>query len=483
MRTFVLRDGKTEKFWHIALRGDRYTVASGKVGARGQARTTSFADAKKAQVAHDKRVASKVRAGYVETTATGAAPSADQKALEAALVAHPDEVAAHSAYADYLAEAGDPRGEFIQVQLALEDEKRPAAERAKLRKREKELQARHERTWLGSLGRFLCGKWSGPDKPYHFAFARGWLDYVRVLPFPTALVAALARAPEMRLVRRLEVVYDMRYHPFNFYEFTRPLEAVLDPGERDGPNSGGLATLSRLLESPHLTNLRAFKLGFSDDHERGPAHSTMIPIDVGPAKQVLELLSKCPRLEELYLNAGVQNVRALFASPALANLRVLQYYYAAHYASSDPDNPYPLRALARNKVLANLTTLRLHPGREATIELDDFDALVRSKNLPALRHLQVHATIFGDDGADRIVASGILKRLKTLDIAYGNMTDAGARVLAASPDLKNLDALDVSKNALTRVGVKALRAAHPHVVTDDQHEPDDEGYLYEVDWE
>lgn len=483
MRTFVLRDGKTEKFWHIETRGDRYTVTSGKVGTRGQTRTTSFADAKKAQAESDKLIAAKLRAGYVETTAAPVAPSADRVALEAALVAHPDEVAAHSAYADYLAEAGDSRGEFVQVQLALEDEKRSAAERAKLRKREKELRSRHEREWLGSLGRFLFGNWSGPDKPYNFAFARGWLDYVRVLPFPPALIAALARAPEMRLVRRLEVVYDMRHHPFSFMTFTRDLEAGLTRAERDA--AAGVAALPRLLESPYLTNLRAFKYGFSDDHERGPSHSTMIPLDDCPAKQVIDLLAKCPRLEELCLNTAVRNARALFASPALANLRVLQYYYGSAYADwrDRGGTPYPLATLARNKALSKLTTLRLHPGREATIGLDDFDALLWSKNLPALRHLQVRMTNFGDDGADRIVASGILKRLKTLDIASGNMTDDGARALAASPDLKNLESLDVSKNALTRFGVKALRKAHPRVAADDQHEQDDEGYLYEVDWE
>ena len=36
--------------------------------------------------------------------------------------------------ADYLTEQGDPRGEFMQVQLALEEETKSAAERKKLRR-------------------------------------------------------------------------------------------------------------------------------------------------------------------------------------------------------------------------------------------------------------------------------------------------------------------------------------------------------------
>src|SRR5581483_8802512 len=105
------------------------------------------------------------------------APSPLQQSLEAALVEDPDDLAAHSAYADYLMEQGDPRGEFIQVQLALEDPGRSAEERNQLLNRERALLEQHGRQWLGDLGRFLVGDWSGPDQPYHYQFARGWLDF------------------------------------------------------------------------------------------------------------------------------------------------------------------------------------------------------------------------------------------------------------------------------------------------------------------
>ena len=62
-----------------------------------------------------------------------------QQALEAALVENPDDLATHSAYADYLMEQDDPRGEFIQMQLALEDRGRGAEERAQLQARADEL--------------------------------------------------------------------------------------------------------------------------------------------------------------------------------------------------------------------------------------------------------------------------------------------------------------------------------------------------------
>lgn len=42
-------------------------------------------------------------------------------ALESALVDDPDNLATHYSNADYLLEQGDPRGELIQLQLALDN--------------------------------------------------------------------------------------------------------------------------------------------------------------------------------------------------------------------------------------------------------------------------------------------------------------------------------------------------------------------------
>lgn len=486
MRTFVRRDPTGDQFWCIDLRKRQMVIIAGAVGTRGKTKSEFVFDEKKAQAKYDKLVNAKAKEGYVEMVEVPPPPpSPDQLALEAGLAAYPDEVAAHSAYADYLTEHDDPRGEFIQIQLKLEDESLKRPERAKLAAREKVLQAAYERKWLGDLGRFLVGDWSGPNKPYHFTFRRGWLDSVRVLPFPFALIQALARAPEARLLRRLEVVYDMEHHPHSFGDFTRGPDAAVRADEKSGEIYDQHSLLPPLLASSSLGNLRAFKFGFGDDGER-LGHSTMVdPFGGCTAVQIIELLGKCPRLEELYLNTTVEGVKALFASPALGNLRVLQYYYGAEYYSGSRvvGAQYPLAALAKNKALTNLHTLRAHPGRDGTVDLADFAAVLKSKNLPALRHLQVHMTTFGDEGVAAVVSSGILKRLKTLDIGYGNMTNDGAKALAGCPDLKNLEALNVSCNALTKVGVRTLRKAFPQVADEGQHADDDQGYLYDVDWE
>ena len=112
MRTFEFRDGKSNKFWSIELQGKSFTVTFGRIGTKGQTQTKTFADQAKARKEHDKLVREKLAKGYVEKTAAPApaAPSGTQKALEEALLDNPDDLAAHSAYADYLAEKDNPRG-------------------------------------------------------------------------------------------------------------------------------------------------------------------------------------------------------------------------------------------------------------------------------------------------------------------------------------------------------------------------------------
>jgi uncharacterized protein (TIGR02996 family) len=486
MRTFVFTDAKSNKFWNIDLQGSSFTVQFGKVGTRGQTQTKDFPDAAAARKAHDKLVAEKLAKGYVETTPQPAAPTISplQQSLEAALVEDPDDLAAHSAYADYLMEQGDPRGEFVQVQLALEEPGRAAKERTQLRKRENELLQQHAREWLGDVGPFLVGDWSGPVNPYHYQFVRGWLDMVRTLPFPCAILAALARSPQARLLRRLEIVYDMRYHPFDFDQWAEGPNAALPDEERANDPWEPGEILAPLVASPYLTNLRVFKVGFSDSADH-IGHSTMVdPFGGCNAQQVIELLGKCPRLEELYLNTDLPGIERLFALRKFDNIRVLQYYYGSNYSRHNhPSGAYPLSILAKNPSLKRVTTLRLHPGREAEIDLDEMDAILRSPHLPALTHLQVHMTTFGDEGARRIVDSGILRRLEVLDIGYGNLTDDGARRLAACPDLRHLKMLDVSRNALTAEGIAALQDVGIQVAADNQHDPEEQDYLYEVDFE
>jgi uncharacterized protein (TIGR02996 family) len=417
MRSFEYRDGKSNKFWSIDLQGNAFTVTFGRIGTTGQTQTKEFTDAAKAQKEHDKLVKEKLAKGYVETTAAATGGSL-RDALEAALVANPDDLASHSAYADYLAEQGDPRGELIQVQLALEDEKKAPAERKRLQKREGELLKAHARAWLGGLAPNLLDmeqrQW-GPQT--EFRFARGWIDRLQIVNLSAPLAEAFCRTPLLRLLRELLVV-----------------EHSYDEDEPTG--------LEELAAAPYLGNVLLFQLGpESNCHING--------------EQAVEFVRKMPRLEELRMYAHRVNTQELFALP-MAHLRVLHVYHIYDY---------PLDVLAANKSLGNLTTLALWPhGLEpdddhAYISFEAVRALVRSKHLKGLTHLHVYLSDLGDEGCAEIVRSGILKRLKVLDLWSGRVSDVGARALAACPDLRNLERLRIDQNYLTAEGLAALKAA------------------------
>jgi uncharacterized protein (TIGR02996 family) len=485
MRTFVYTDDSSDKFWNIDLQGTRFYVTFGKTGTKGQTQLKEFPDADKARKAYDKLIAEKIGKGYVETTPV----SPVGRSLEEALAENPDDLAAHHAYADYLQEQGDPRGEFIAVQLALEEPGRSAAERKQLQTREAELLKAHAKTWLGDVGRFLVGKWSGPDKPFHFTFRRGWLDYVRMLPMPDAVLAVLAKCPEARLVSKLEVIYDMRYHPFDFDDFVSgPAKAMReDEGEYDedayfDSDLEGGEVFGPLGKAPCLKNLRSLMVGFGGEDEL--RHSTMVnPFPDSTGDNVIKLLANCPLLEEVYLNTPTRNVKKLFADPCLGQLSVLQYYFGTDYSERGKANIYPLKILAANASLNKLHTLKLYPGRDTQLLPGEVVALVRSPHLPALEHLRLGRVEEGDRLAGDLAKSGILGRLKTLDLSTGSMTDTGARKLAECPDLTHLERLDVSSNALTEAGIDALQRTGIVVVFANQHDIGNQDYLYEVDAE
>src|SRR5262249_51147653 len=153
----------------------------------------------------------------------------------------------------------------------------------------------------------------------------------------------------------------------------------------------------------------------------------------------------------------------------------------------------------KNPALANLTHLLFHPhyreyhpdeyGKErlpSFLPLAQVRALVRSKHLPNLTHLQLRLSNMGDEGCRVIVESGILQRLKALAPRHGCVTDEGARVLADCQDLKSLEHLDLSRNALTKEGVAALVATGVNVRAEGQltgKQQAEEEYLFHGDFE
>ena len=489
MRTFEFSDAKSHKFWNVAVDGASFTVTYGKIGTAGQSQTKTFPTPEKAQAEADKLVREKTGKGYVETTPKAA--KSDAEKFEAALRANPDDIAGWSAFADYLTEQGDPRGEFMQAQLALEDESLAAAERKKLQAREKALIKKHENEWLGAFAEATRsgrteGNWERGKTVQRAAvearFHRGWVRHVMFHRLSVQEVRALSRAHELRMlselvVRRVEYeVPDGAGEPTDNHYSPGP-DVPKDVEEYDGP------ALHALARCPHLKGVRVFQLG---EYEEGK------DVDMNchtPGELAHHLVKQMPDIEVLRLLAHNVESGKLFTLP-MPKLRVLMLYHAKRY---------PLDKLAANKTLTNLTTIRMHPhaidyddeADGAYIRFPHLKAICRSPHLRALRHLELRLTDFGDKGAKEVVESGILKRLKVLDLQGGCITDAGAKVLADCPDLKNLERLNLDSNALTKDGEKLIKATGVNVTTKNQHtsEPGEFGgdelpeYLFEGDIE
>jgi uncharacterized protein (TIGR02996 family) len=432
-----------------------------------------------------------------------------REAFERTILEAPDDLANYAAYADWLFERGDPRGEFMQVQLALEDERRSADERAKLRQREQELLAAHQAEWLGPLASLLLSgdtiqrsdyvegqftQWEVPN--YEWRFARGFLDSVFVRDLSVPMARALRGSQHARFLRRLEIEYvqDVEEPEGERPSPVRSTEGIpeLPTFERDNIQFNSIFPLAH---TPEFTNLRYLRVGDEKDMDQcltsryGIQHHTFCN-PAGP------LVARMPRLEELHLLCKDFDPVPVFGCSTLTNLRVLRVYHLGcegtdvWHRGRRSRYEYPLDVLARNPALGNLTHLLFHPHHEegggSFLPLEQVRVLLASKRLKRLTHLQLRLSDMGDEGCEVIVSSGSLKRLRWLDLRHGRITDEGARVLAACPDLKNLEHLDLSRNGLTKTGIAALRAAGVPLRADHQQteqEVADEQYLREGDFE
>lgn len=495
MRTFEFTDGSSRKFWNIEVTGTYYQVKFGKIGSNGQTQRKTFATATEAQAEMDKLIKEKLKKGYVETTPKAVA--SEEAGFHKSLTDNPDDLAGWSAYADWLVEQNDPRGEFMQTQLALEDESRPKKDRDALKKKEKAILKKHEREWLDGLAPFVFEENTEHESPAGYVedystrtepvWERGVLSGLIVARLSMGLAQALATDPSARFVRELHV-YNTMCDYFGEDIPDQPKPRIKKPkGARDH------SELFELIGSPFLANLRAFRMGDEIPAEDGwcDCHTY--------ARGLEHVIAGMDRIEVLDLYCKGYDSRVMFGLPNLTHLRELRVYHQFGNAEGRRGGRgyvYPLDILAKNPAFANLTHLLFHPhqsedgddsGRDLSyIPLEQVRALARSPHLKSLTHLQLRLSDMGDDGVREIITSGILKRLKWLDLRHGCVTDEGANLLAACADARNLEQLDLSRNAVSAKGLAALRKAKIHAVANKPLTADElagREYLREGDFE
>lgn len=460
MRTFQFSDAKSHKFWTIDVQGSSFTVTYGKVGTAGQTQAKSFPSAEKAQAEADKLIREKTGKGYRETTPKAEVSQAE--AFEAGLLDHPHDLARWSAYSDSLTEQDDPRGEFMRVQLALEDEAVSAADRKKLKAAETKLLKAHEREWLGPLAAFTIDgevtarhtrMLQAKRPPVIHRFEQGWLASLDFFNLTVNQVRAYSNNPSSRMVRELLIASVESEAPEgtqaqyidSYYTPGPDVPTDIDPYDQPA--------LHALCRCPHLSAVRTFRLGepiVPDKNGNEYSNCEM------RGETVYHLVKQMPRIEHLSLYAHRVDANKLFVLP-MPNLRSLTLFHS---------HSYPLDKLAANKTLTKLTKLECHPHAMdydeeeggAYIRFKHLKAICRSAYLTNLTHLMLRCADFGDAGVKEIIDSGLLGRLKVLDLRAGCISDKGADLLAKSPDLKKLEFLNLQNNALTADGVKAIKA-------------------------
>jgi uncharacterized protein (TIGR02996 family) len=394
----------------------------------------------------------------------GSHQSSETEAFEAGLLDHPDDIARWSAYSDYLSERGDPRGEFMRVQLALEDESLSPADRQQLKDAEAELLQEHERDWLGPLAAFTVDakeeeRWHGvkdqnlPSVVHEFE--RGWLRRLEFFYISVAQARALAACPDARLLRDLRVGDVINEAPegteprYSDSCFPRGPDVPEGVDEYEGP------ALHALCHCPQLAAVQSFILGYGQNEVcRTPGYAAH------------QLVARMPRVEEIDLSADSVDTDQLFALP-MPSLRSLSVFHLTDY---------PLDKLAANPSLTSLHTLLCHPhalrldGRtSAYIGLPELRAICRSPYLTSLTHLCLRVADFGDAGIDELIDSGMFQRLKSLDLRAGCVSDNGAYRLIASPHLRKLQFLNLQNNALSDAAATALMATGVNVNLSEQH--------------
>jgi uncharacterized protein (TIGR02996 family) len=241
----------------------------------------------------------------------------DGPELFRAILAAPEADGPRLAYADWLAQRGDPFSDFIRIQCRLAGTGPQDAAYPALRDSEQHLFTRHAVSWLGdAVARLLFGEAYDPDnvigspdserEDMAYRFVRGWLDHLTLVwmepiyPHWRELLPAALHAPACSLLRDFESWY-------------------IDQDERWDPPAGPVSDpLDALSDGPPLPQVRILKLGGPElsDYMQGKPRQT--------AAVLPSLLDKLPRLEELHLNAFGVDYGQVFDPARLPTLRRLR---------------------------------------------------------------------------------------------------------------------------------------------------------------
>jgi predicted DNA-binding WGR domain protein len=417
MRRFEYKKGSSYKFWEIEVEGNSFTARYGKVGAKGQTQTKSFASPEKAAAAAEKKINEKVRKGYAEVAAAAAvAPKTNEV----------DAAAQYAVRADELQAAGDPWGQRIALTIAHEAAAPKSAERRKLAKELRELEREHGEHFFGAQ------LWELMQQDHFEKVARLTWEYGYV-------VRARVGQPEWGF---------------------------------DGPHAG--AVLEALMASPASEPLRELTVGLTD-FEGGGLHDAHQAIAAGIVHPKLtQVFIGDFHAEEQEISwVGHGDISGLYAkAPGLLRLRLrgagillgqLEHPTLARLEIESGGLPEAAVASLAAAKLPELVYLSVWFGRETyggTTNIAALRPLFSTTGLPKLEHLGLQNSEMEDEIAIELAGSKLLEQVDSVDLSMGTLREPGAQaIIDHAPRFKHLKSLNLSENFIPSTQVAALRSA------------------------
>ncbi len=277
-----------------------------------------------------------------------------------AICEHPDDDGPRLVYADWLDERGDPKGEFIRVQCALEHLQEGDHRRAGLKAREAELLATHRAEWEAPLRALF------PPllEPRYIEYRGGLPWYLHNIRIEHFLKAG-------------DKLFEVA--PITGVDFSR----------------SSFEDIANLADSPHLGNLNYLSLSGNGIGDAGVRRLA--------ASQYLRKLIHLDLSDNHISAAGIQ---ALTRSPSLDNLTHLEL-------RKNFIGPAGAEALAGWSQLDNLTCLNLD---FCLIADEGAQALAASRHLGNLRDLSLRYNEISPEGAWALVESPQLRSLAALHL-------------------------------------------------------------------
>jgi len=342
----------------------------------------------------------------------------DEESFMRAIIDNPADDHLRLVYADWLEERGDPRGEFIRIQMELEQPSLDERGRLSLVIREKELLALHGKSWSGPLEGLASS----------YSFRKGFVDSAALTA--AAFVSAGETLLRQTVVRRLWLreIGDAAYY-FQSELFGNLIGLTLDG------NRLGSYELELILDDmpASLQELSVNDCGLALEGARIVAFAG--------------LRRNLQRLAMSYNPIGDLGLQAFCGSTDQYPLRALEV------AGCDIGDT-GFRALASSKLLAGLHRLDISANTPGSRALRN---LVSSRRASELRELNLSQTGMDTMGVRALVECTHFAHLETLNLANNQISPGGARLLAESPNLKGLKSLNLSGNPIGPDDKPALR--------------------------